>query len=247
MEMDYLAAALALVGAPAERAGPAEAVLAAFEGSHGQPLPRAVREWYSLACARTVLEPDGADLVLGAAQLGGPASYWWPADGDDWPPDVQEQEEREFDPVAVGLLPFLDENQGGYSLAVRLDGSDDPPVMISWDGVRPDGWSLHAASFSEWVFTRVWDLPLLRGAGWLSGTVTQAGQVEPAALAGRFTARPQTVSDLPLPGPAQVAYRFAGPGDRLTGRRSGRAPEFVPDPSCGAGQQKGPPARCRGA
>lgn len=214
MEMDYLVAALALAEAPAERADTAEAAFEAYESGHGQPLPRAVREWYSLACARRVLEPDGADLVLAAEQLGGPVSYWWPADGDDWPPDLVEQEELEFDPVAAGLLPFLDENQGAYSLAVRLDGSADPPVLISWYGFRPDGWSPHAASFSEWVFTRVWDLPLLRGAGWLRDTVAHVGQAELAALAQRFTARPQTVSDSPLPGPPQVAYRFAGPGDR---------------------------------
>ncbi|BCJ75644.1 hypothetical protein CS0771_51880 [Catellatospora sp. IY07-71] len=214
MEMDYLAAALALAQAPAERSATAGAAFAAFEVTHGRPLPRAVRDWYRLACARTVLEPDGADLVLAAEQLGGPATYWWPADGDDWPPDLEEQEEREFDPVAAGLLPFLDENQGGYSLAVRLDGSADPPVLISWFGFRPDGWSPHAASFSEWVFTRVWDLPLLRGAGWLCDTVPDVAQAELAALAQRLTARPQTVSDSPLPGPAQVAHRFAGPGDR---------------------------------
>ncbi|WP_203743732.1 SMI1/KNR4 family protein [Catellatospora bangladeshensis] len=214
MEMDHLAAALALAGVPARRSATAGAAFAAFESTHGQPLPRAVRDWYLLDRARTVLEPDGADLVLAAEQLGGPATYWWPADGDDWPPDLEEQEEREFDPVAAGLLPFLDENQGGYSLAVRLDGSADPPVLISWDGVRPDGWSVHAACFSEWVFTRVWDLPLLRGAGRLYGTVPDVGQSELAVLARRLTARPQTVSDSPLPGPPQVGHRFAGPGDR---------------------------------
>ncbi|MFC7760599.1 SMI1/KNR4 family protein [Catellatospora bangladeshensis] len=208
------------------------AAFAAFESTHGQPLPRAVRDWYLLDRARTVLEPDGADLVLAAEQLGGPATYWWPADGDDWPPDLEEQEEREFDPVAAGLLPFLDENQGGYSLAVRLDGSADPPVLISWDGVRPDGWSVHAACFSEWVFTRVWDLPLLRGAGRLYGTVPDVGQSELAVLARRLTARPQTVSDSPLPGPPQVGHRFAGPGDRQRRCCCRRMPSAAPGRCC---------------
>ncbi|GAA4933392.1 SMI1/KNR4 family protein [Streptomyces coeruleoprunus] len=209
--MAYLAAALALVSASAQHSGAAVERLKAFETEHGRALPAAVREWYSLAEARTILEPsDNGDHVYAVDELGGSATYYWPGDDDEWPEDLDEQEERHFDPVAMGLLPFLEENQGVYCLAVRLDGSDDPPVVLSWDGVQPDTWQPHASRFSEWVHTRVWDLPLLRGSGTLKGGLKEVTAADLEVLARRLRERPSTTTDSPSPGPAQVWRRFAG-------------------------------------
>jgi hypothetical protein len=90
------------------------------------------------------------DVVYDAQRLGRAEVYYWPEDNGDWPDDVEEQEERPFDPVgSLGLLPFMVENQGVWVMAVRLDGSEDPPVVISFDDVTPSAvWQPQADRFS---------------------------------------------------------------------------------------------------
>jgi len=59
------------------------------------------------------------------------------------------------DCVAEGLLPFLVENQAVCLWALRLDGGDDPPVLVARD---PDlDWRPCAATFSEFVACRAWE------------------------------------------------------------------------------------------
>ncbi|MEV4333394.1 SMI1/KNR4 family protein [Streptomyces sp. NPDC049597] len=204
--MDYLANALALAGAHAERSDTAVARLNALEAEHGRSLPATVRTWYSLSAATTILEPESnGDFVYPVERLGEPETYYWPTD-DEWPEGVEEQEEREFDPVAHDLLPFLNENQGVYCLAVRLDGSDDPPVLLSWDGVLPDSWLPHAESFSQWVYTRVWDFAPLRSAGALEATAQEITEADLDALGQLLEARPVTAA-------TRQSRRFAGHDD----------------------------------
>ncbi|MGW4895041.1 hypothetical protein ACWEQL_22635 [Kitasatospora sp. NPDC004240] len=159
----------------------AEAALDRFESVHGRALPASVREWFSLAQgAPTLREFSNDDAVLDADRLGREETYYWPEDDDDWPDGVEEQEERTIDPVAaLGLLPFMIENQGVWILAVRLDGTDDPPVVISFDDVTPSAvWRPYADRFSDSVLSRIWDAPVhLDGT-----TLALDGTAEPTAL-----------------------------------------------------------------
>ncbi|MGW9437034.1 SMI1/KNR4 family protein [Streptomyces sp. NPDC055607] len=205
--MEYLTAALALANEPERCSEEAVGHLDLFEASHGRALPRTVREWYSLSCATKALEPaEYGDLVFSADRLGRPQTYVWPGDDEEWPEGITCQEEREFDPVALDLLPFFIENQGVYHLAVHLNGSEDPPVVVC-DEMLPDptAWRPHAASFSQWVYTRVWDLPLHSG---LRARTERVDTADAAALARVFRARPSTSTG----GPGD-ARRFASPRD----------------------------------
>ncbi|MGW0697967.1 SMI1/KNR4 family protein [Streptomyces sp. NPDC002867] len=205
--MDYLATALALAGTRAERSDTAVAQLNALEAEHGRSLPATVRKWYSHSAATTILEPESnGDFVYPVERLGEPETYYWPSH-DEWPEGVEEQEEREFDPMTHNLLPFLNENQGVYCLAVRLDGSDDPPVLLSWDGVQPNTWLPHADNFSQWVYTRVWDFAPLRSASALEADAQQVTAADLEALARLLEARPVTAVG------TEEWRRFAGPGD----------------------------------
>lgn len=56
--------------------------------------------------------------------------------------------------LAHGALVLMAENQGVCDWVALLDGSADPPVLISVDGAP---WRMHARSFSAFVYSRVWD------------------------------------------------------------------------------------------
>ncbi|CAM5322282.1 hypothetical protein [Streptomyces avidinii] len=117
-----------LAGLDPEVSKEAEAALDRFESLHGRVVPAAVREWFALAQGADALRKfSNDDMVYDADRLGREEVYYWPEDNGDWPDDVDEQEERQLDPVgSLGLLPFLVENQGVWVMAVRLDGSEDP-------------------------------------------------------------------------------------------------------------------------
>ncbi|MGW6916641.1 hypothetical protein ACWGB8_22870 [Kitasatospora sp. NPDC054939] len=167
-----------------------------FETVHGRAVPASVREWFSLAQGAPVLREFGNDdAVIGADRLGREELYYWPEDDEHWPDGVEEQEERTIDPVqALGLLPFMVENQGVWVLAVRLDGSDDPPVVISFDEVTPSAaWKPYADRFSDVVHSRIWDAPVHH-----DGTsLALDGAGEPSALL-------ETLRRDFAPGPATV-------------------------------------------
>jgi hypothetical protein len=59
--------------------------------------------------------------------------------------------------VAQGYLPLMFENQGCCLWALRLDGSDDPPVVQAgnWHQVAPK-WEAVADRFSTFTHARVW-------------------------------------------------------------------------------------------
>ncbi|UUU37738.1 hypothetical protein [Streptomyces sp. NBC_00162] len=185
-----------LAGLDLEISKEAEAVLDRFESVHGHVVPASVREWFTLAQGAAVLRKfSNDDMVYDAERLGREEIYYWPEDNGDWPDDVDEQEERPFDPVgSLGLLPFMVENQGVWVMAVRLDGSDDPPVVISFDDVTPSAaWQPHADRFSDLVHARIWDAPVhLHGK-----QLALPGAPEPSALLEvlrqDFTPGPPTV------------------------------------------------------
>ncbi|MEV6205804.1 hypothetical protein [Kitasatospora sp. NPDC051914] len=200
--------AAALAGMDPEVSAEAAAALDRFEAVHGRAVPASVREWFALAQGADVLRKFGnGDAVYGADRLGREEFYYWPEDNGDWPDDVEEQEERPIDPVgALGLLPFLVENQGVWVMAVRLDGSEDPPVVISFDEVTPSAaWRPCADRFSDLVHARIWDAPVHRNGTQLA---TPEG-TEPSALLDvlrrDFTSGPPTADGL---------QRYSRDGDR---------------------------------
>ncbi|GAA2602023.1 hypothetical protein GCM10010399_35980 [Dactylosporangium fulvum] len=203
-ELRYHARSLALVARTAEVSSGAVTAIDRFAADRGFALPASVREWYSLAAGPAVLRDFGnEDRVYEPHELGRLETFWPEPDGDDGPGD----EEREWDPVAEGrLLPFMIENQGVCSWAVVLDGSDDPPVVISFDDLDPsDDWTTHMASFSDLVYTRIWDHSAMHGERVIRSTVTN---FEPAVWAGlglRLDGRPSNSDG--------QRHRFAGSGD----------------------------------
>ncbi len=195
----YHARALALAGLTAETSPDAVAAIDRFAAVRGFPLPASVRQWYSLAAGHETLRRfSNEDRVYAAHELGRPERYW---------PDGDPDREREWDPVAERqLLPFMIENQGGCSWAVVLDGSDDPPVMISFDDLEPDDeWTMLTASFSDLVYTRIWDHQAMCGARTLRAPVAS---FDPAARAGLGTQLEQRPADSD-----GQRYRFAGSAD----------------------------------
>ncbi|MEV8517112.1 SMI1/KNR4 family protein [Dactylosporangium sp. NPDC051484] len=195
----YHARSLALAGRTAETSPDAVAAVDRFATARGFPLPASVREWYSLAAGQETLSRfSNEDRVYAAHELGRPEPYW---------PDGEPDQERDWDPVAERqLLPFMIENQGVCYWAVMLDGSDDPPVMISFDDLEPtDEWTMLTASFSDLVYTRIWDHRAMSSVQALRAPVAS---FDPAAWAGLGT----RLEERPADSNGQ-RYRFAGSAD----------------------------------
>lgn len=112
------------------------AALERFEQVEKISLPASVREWY--CCGGRDLLDIGSDRAIDFRTLPVNNKYH----------HLLEQ----------GLLPILIENQAVVKWAVRLDGSADPAVLVTWDEIRPSAvWELYAETFSVFAFTRLWD------------------------------------------------------------------------------------------
>ena len=121
--------------------------------------PASVREWYmfdgpglgpKVGCGPT------RDMMVPTRGLGRAFSDW-SAEHDPAKPD------RLDDFVRAGLLVVMIENQGVCTWAVKLDGSDDPPVVVEVDSRRSAAspgevrWEPCAVSFSTFMYCRAWD------------------------------------------------------------------------------------------
>ena len=65
------------------------------------------------------------------------------------------------DRMSQGLIPIRYENQGVAVWAVRVDGSDDPPVVVDVDTQLRE-WRPCGASFSQYIYTCVWDYRMVQ-------------------------------------------------------------------------------------
>ncbi|RZU53364.1 SMI1/KNR4 family protein SUKH-1 [Krasilnikovia cinnamomea] len=176
MELRYHQRAVALDGVEPVVSAEADALLDRLEARHGVTLPAAVREWYRLEGAVEMLRRRAnGDHPYKVEDLGNIEVYHFDSE------ELEEEEERTYDPVADGLLPVMVENQGVWYWAVRLDGSDDPEVVAAMDEVAPHSeWQPFASSFSDFALIRVWDDPGDAGCR-LSG---RSRGLEPDELAG---------------------------------------------------------------
>jgi hypothetical protein len=94
--------------------------MARVENKIGRTLPALVREWYELedAC-RLLLEHSNDDLPVDISEFGDPVR-----DAHGGGP---------HNLLPNDLMVFKWENQGVCTWAIRLDGSDDPPVVVDVD------------------------------------------------------------------------------------------------------------------
>jgi hypothetical protein len=123
--------------------------LGQLETKIGCPLPSSVREWYELlgAC-RILLEYSNDDPPVEILHLGEPRT----ASRGGGPHNL----------IARNLLVFRVENQGVCTWAICLDGSDDPPVVVDVD-TQFSTWTRCADSFSQHVYSWVWDYAWIMG------------------------------------------------------------------------------------
>jgi hypothetical protein len=154
-------------------------------------LPASVREWYSLQQAVAWLdEYSNDDYAVPIDQLGEVERYW---EAGHW---------HEIDLAQQGLFPILAENQYVCTWAIQLNGTDDPPVVVSFENTMPFAkWEPYAESFSTFVYTRVWDYQVIFSDATLWGNALFFPD-ELHFLQTHFTAEPQTFTY-----PTPVTYR----------------------------------------
>jgi hypothetical protein len=119
------------------------AAIAERERQLGVRFPASLVEWYSLRGALGILAGATGDRALGVAELGESPDGWGGG------PDRLLQQ---------GLLILRVEHEGACHWALRLDDGANPRVLVEV-GSPPDApiWRLHAASFSDYVYTLAWD------------------------------------------------------------------------------------------
>jgi hypothetical protein len=109
----------------------------------------------------------------------------------------------------AALLPFMVENQGVCTWAVRLNGADDPEVLVEVDSGDPPEWQPAASTFSAWLNCQVNDHMLTQRALFTA----QAEPLAPATLAElerTFSVGPRTYG-----WPAPVVHRFSIPSGSI--------------------------------
>lgn len=114
--------------------------LARLERERGILLPPSVREWYALEGAGELLRRGIDGQGIHPHELGRP----------------HEGFEEPVDLVPEGRMLLMVENQGVCSWAVRLDGSNDPPVDVEYDSMPEPEWSPFTPSFSHFVRYCIW-------------------------------------------------------------------------------------------
>jgi len=126
----------------------AEADVLAVERRIGCKLPAAFREFYSMADAQALLTHySNSDWPLSVAELAKPISRW-----------------HNYDPIDDKILPFMNENQHVCVWGIRLDGADDPAVVVEVDSGTLPRWQLCAEHFSDWLGCQVENFRVLQSS-----------------------------------------------------------------------------------
>ena len=158
--------------------------VATLEHTLGRRVPTALRELLVSDCwPRFLAHFSSCDHPIGVTEL---LDSRWPG----------------YSPLEHGLLPFMIENQGVCTWAIKLDSSDDPEVLVEVDSGNPPTWQHAAPCFSTWLQCQVLDHQLLENALF-------AAQAEPLAeqalarLERSFVPGPRTFA-----WPGRTVHRF---------------------------------------
>jgi hypothetical protein len=165
----------------------------------GVAVPASFAEWYAMRDGIDVLRRNtNTDHPVAIERLGEPLEWRW-----DETHDLVREE---------GLLVFMVESQAVCIWALRLQGGDDPPVVVARD---PDlEWRACAERFSTFIACQVWDhREVFPGGDHRILLAAQASSLEGTDLAflrSRFSENPTTHG---WPGDNQ--YRFERGDSRL--------------------------------
>jgi hypothetical protein len=170
-------------------------------------LPRSVRDWY---------EREDAVKIL--------------ADHSHADPPIPTKDLAVLNWQSHKLLPFRHENQGVCTWAIDLNGSDDPPVYVDVDSNGRE-WQLLASSFSQYVYSCVWDYRLVFGQPGL--VQAQNAALSPSVRGTLATLFGEEIQTHGWPGSTQ--YRFHRKGQAiLIWDSPGEADWFVAAPTAEA-------------
>jgi hypothetical protein len=165
------------------------ALLEELEAKRNIKLPASVKEWYSLKKAEEILRQySNDDHIRSVVEFGNSEQYLL----------------GEFDLLSEGLLVLMVENQSTCTWAVKLDNSDDPPVLLTLDDLRPKShWEINTDNFSTFVYTQVWDFKGIYSECNVQGESKSLSEAELRFLKENFTEGPQTYGY-----PGMFCYRF---------------------------------------
>jgi len=171
MKLQYHRATFALLGRLPRVSPVARRKLRKLERHGWINLPPAVREWYLLKGAASLLAKPFAGSVV----------------------DITKRRSKDLAEVREGdLLSVLHENQGVCSWAVLIDGSADPPVFIRRNAGVPK-WEKYADHFSTFVYALIWDGTVVGERGWrLTAENISLSKKDVALLRKGFRAGPTT-------------------------------------------------------
>jgi SMI1-KNR4 cell-wall len=191
--MDDIAKIFHLAGWETVKSNDAEAAVARVEERIGRKLPQSFRSL--LLCDNWVellAEHSNCDSPISCSELGQRIRCW-----------------KDYDPLSDDLLPFMIENQGVCTWAVRLTDADDPPVVIEVDSGSPPQWQLTAPTFTQWLSCQVEDKRMLEAASFAA----QAPGLDDSALA--FIRRNFSEGKRTFAWPGETNYRFSNDRSQL--------------------------------
>jgi hypothetical protein len=189
----------------------AEQLLEHRQQDCGCRFPASVVEWFSVNGIISVFGDYGApDNPVALEDLGRP--------------EHNPFTKSLLDFTAAGYLVFLYENQANCKWAVRLDGSDDPPVYFdeqafpAIDSATEVKWHSCLVPFSTWAYSRIWDFGTALGFHPTSGYKLfldgSGNEPAPPPLLDYLMERlVQKARSFDWPG--GTIYRFAYPGAAL--------------------------------
>jgi hypothetical protein len=139
-------------------------------------------------------EYSNCDEPVAIAELGVPAPHW--------------REREPIDFLRERLLWIMTENQGVCLWAVRLDGTNDPPVVVDVDSTPRIAWRPFASSFSEFIYCQICDHP--KNKLQCGAQEVGLGEVDLVRLQREFEPGPTTFG-----WPGDTNSRFSTPDGRI--------------------------------
>jgi hypothetical protein len=159
------------------------------ESELGIKFPASFKEWCSLDGSVGLLKKySHDDEPISIEKLGEPFDDWYGFGRKDF--------------LSEGLLVFMSENQGVCNWAIRLDGKDDPEVMIIVDPIRNSNWEICSDKFSTFMYCQRWDC-FPRSFYEVSAQDFSLSENDLNFLKANFTKLPETYG-----WPGKTNYRF---------------------------------------